>query len=81
MSDAEVSEIAGFLLDCSRAVHKWSDTPEMMLYLHRLWQIVPMMRAASCRQSSRAERVALAMLLRMARRRCRQIEERLAVRN
>jgi hypothetical protein len=40
MSDAEVSEIAGFLLDCSRAVRECGDTPEIMVYLHRLWQIV-----------------------------------------
>jgi hypothetical protein len=63
MSDAEVSEIVGFLLDCSEALREEGGIQELMLCLNRLYVLVPMMVDATPRRSARAERFCLAMRL------------------
>lgn len=81
MNDAEVIQIAGLLLDCTQALHEEGDIQELLFYLNRLWQVIPRTTGASPCRSNRAERFTLATLMRTARRRQRQIEERLGVRN
>ncbi len=81
MNDVEVIQIAGLLLNCTQTLHEEGDVQELLFHLNRLGQVIPrMMGAAPCR-SNRAERFTLAMLMKMARRRRRQLEERLGVRN
>lgn len=81
MNDAEVIQIAGLLLDCTQTLHEEGDIQELLFYLNRLWQVIPRMMGASPRRGNRAERFALAMLMKMALRRRRQLEEQWGVRN
>jgi hypothetical protein len=81
MNDAEVIQIAGLLLDCTQARHEEGDVQELLFYLNRLWQVIPRMIGASPCRGNRAQRFTLAMLMKMARRRRRQLEEQLGVRN
>jgi len=81
MNDAEVIQIAGLLLDCTQTPHKEGNIQELLFYVNRLWQVIPHMMGASPCRSNRAERFTLAMLMKMARRRRRQLEEQLGVRN
>jgi hypothetical protein len=81
MEDGEVEEIAGLPLDCVRVLREWDDAETMMVRLHYLYQAIATMMAARPHRSARAERFCVAMLLRIARRRRRQLEELLAVRN
>jgi hypothetical protein len=81
MNDAEVIQIAGVLLDCTYTLHEEGDIQELLFYLNRLWQVISEMIDASPCRSNRAERFTLAMLMKMARRRRRQLEDQLGVRN
>ncbi len=81
MNDAEVLHIAGLLRNCTQTLHEEGDIQELLFYLNRLWQVVPRMMGTSPCRSNRAERFTLALLMTMARRRRRQLEERLGVRN
>jgi hypothetical protein len=81
MNDAEVIQIVGLLLNGTQTLHEEGDIRELLFYLNRLWQVIPGMMGASPCRSNRAERFTLAMLMKMARRRRRQLEEQLGVRN
>jgi hypothetical protein len=81
MNDAEATQIAGLLLDCTQTLHEEGDIRELLFYLDRLWQVIPRMIGASPCRSNRAERFTLTLLMKMARRRRRHLEERLGVRN
>jgi hypothetical protein len=81
MDQAEVKQIAQFLLDCERAVHEQDGTENMRPYLHHLYQVMQRIRDAAPKKSDRDTRFALALAMRKALRLRRHIEERLGARN
>ncbi len=81
MNDAEAREFADFLSDCTQVLWEQCTIPRMMFRLHHLYRVVPQVMGAPLHRGDGAKRFALGMLLKMARRRRRQLEERLAARN
>ena len=68
MNEAEVRQIAGFLVECQQALWEWDSTDTMTLYLRRLHEVLQRIAAMSPDRGERDLRFGMAFTAKTARR-------------